>query len=79
MYTKKEEREYFAKVLNELFHEKDITRKYFSDLTGISIHKIYNYLHGNTFPVPDDFHKLAEFFGHTVEDFWELTVPFDGR
>ena len=73
MYNRKEEREYFSKVLNKLFLEKDITKKYFSDLTGISTNKIYHYLHGNTFPVGHDFHKLAEFFGYTFEEFWNLT------
>ena len=73
MYNRKEEREYFSKVLNKLFLEKDITKTYFAELSGISLNKICNYLKGTTFPVGEDFHKLAKFFGYTFNEFWGLT------
>ena len=51
----KAEREAFSKVLNRLFLEKDITKKYFADLTGVSVEKMYRYLRGETMPRGDDF------------------------
>ena len=69
MYGGKEEREYFSKVLRELFKKENISQKEFAERADVSYHKLYKWFHGETFPSGEDFHKLATYFGYTFNEF----------
>lgn len=66
------EREAFAKIFRELLEKEDITQKYFSDLSGVNIHHVYSYSNGKYFPNLDDFNKIAEYFGYSFNELYDM-------
>lgn len=71
----KEEKKYFSEKLMELFIKEDVTQKRFCELVGIDSRYMSDYLHGRKFPKPDEFQKLAQYFGYERMKFYDLTLP----
>lgn len=66
------EREAFANIFKELLTKEDITQTYFAELSGISPHQVHSYLHGKYFPTPDNFNKIAEYFGYSFNELYDM-------
>lgn len=58
--------------MRELFKKMKITQKEVAKSTGISEAAISKYIKGTRTPSSRNLFKLANFFGLSIEDFWEI-------
>lgn len=54
--------EYFSETLKELIANKGITIKYLSEVTGISLSRLYDFISEKRLPSLENAIKIAEFF-----------------